>query len=260
MFCLASRPLAYPACLASPPFYAPAVTPSEVSDSARVPRPVSAEIAPHPDAVAGGGVFSAGERRRMQAEADNHPLATSTAAIEPAALAPALTLGSPVHSTSPSQSRLPIPRWPCEADEGWKELLGFDLTVLAPPRGHPVRTALPKAREDKDYPAFAMALREMGVPADQIARAAVDAGLLPTQQRSVIGPEAGSKKISDFKDGLRDELNLFFKQAAETVRGLPPVRAKLEAFLAAHKTRMPQEERAQMEALSARLGGAARFG
>ncbi len=260
MFCLASRPFAYPVCLAAAPAYVPAVPSSEVSDSVREPRPVSAEIAPHPNAVAGGGVFSAGERRRIQAEADNHPLATRAASIERATLAPASTLGSTAQSTSPSQSRLALPRWPCEADEGWKELLGLDLTVVAPPRGHPVRKAIAKAREDKDYPAFAMALREMGVPAGQITRAAVHAGLLPTQQRPVTGPEGAGKKTTDFKDGLRDELNLFFKQTAETVRGLPQVRAKLEAFLAAHNARMPQEERAQMEALLGRLGGAARFG
>ena len=185
MFCLASRPLAYPACLASPPFYAPAVTPSEVSDSARVPRPVSAEIAPHPDAVAGGGVFSAGDRRRIQAEADNHPLATRAAAIEPATLAPASTLGSTVHSISPAQIRLPVLRWPrCEADAGWKELLGLDLTVLAPPPGHPVRKTLAQARADKDFSTFAMALMEMGVPPPQIFRAAMLGDMLPTQDRS----------------------------------------------------------------------------
>ena len=260
MFCVASRPLAYPACPATAPAYAPAVTSFEVSDPARGAGPVSAEIAPHPDAVGGSGVFSAGDRRRMQAEADHHPLATRTAAIDPAALAPASTWGSPARVTSPSQSRMPAPRWPCEADEGWKELLGFDLTVLAPPRGHPVRTALPKAREEKDYTAFAIALREMGVPAGQITRAAVLGGLLPTQQRPVTGPEGVGKKPSDFKDVLREDLNLFFKRTAETMRGLPQARAQLEAFLAAHKTRMPQEERAQMEALLARLGGGARFG
>jgi hypothetical protein len=105
-----------------------------------------------------------------------------------------------------------------------------------------------------------MALREMGVPAGQITRAAVIAGLLPTQQRPVTGPEGAGKKPSDFKDVLREDLNLFFKRTAETVRGLPQVRAKLEAFLAAHNARMPQEERVQMEGLFGRLGGAARFG
>jgi hypothetical protein len=206
MFCAASRPLAHPACPAAAPAYAPAVPSSEVSDSVRGPRPVSAEIAPHPDAVAGGSGFSVGDRRRLQAEADNHPLATRAAAIEPATLAPASTLGSTAQSTSPSQSRLPLPRWPCEADEGWRELLGLDLTVLAPPPGHPVRKTLAQAREDRDFSTFAMALMEKGVPPPQIFRAAMLCGMLPMQDRS--DPEASLRAmVAKVKAEIAETLN-----------------------------------------------------
>ena len=275
MFCVASRPLAHPVCPASALGHfrsdAPAHAPAAGAAPAFTPagagglkqggsQLLSDPIYPQPQAVAPAGLFSASERRRIQAEADRHPLASSAAAIDPADLHPESAVRSASASASVSPNRRPVPRWPCEADEGWKELLGFDLTVLAPPRGHPIRKALPKAREDKDYPAFAMALRDMGVPARQIARAAVLAGLLPTQQRPVTEPEGGGTKTPALGDALRDAMNLYFKQIAEIRDGLPQVRAKLEAFLADHKTRMPQEDRARMEALLARLVGLARFG
>ncbi len=148
----------------------------------------------------------------MQAEADHHPLATRTAAIAHAALAPASTLGSTVQSTSPSQSRLPFPRWPCEADEGWKELLGFDLTVLAPPPGHPVRKTLVQARADKDFSTFAMALMEMGVPPPQIFRAAMLGDMLPTQDRS--DPEAPLRAlVAKVEASLAEAVNSIMAKA-----------------------------------------------
>ena len=61
MFCVASRPLAHPACPAA----------ASADGSAQFPAPPQAQASAH------AGFFSESEQQRMQAEADSHPLAAT---------------------------------------------------------------------------------------------------------------------------------------------------------------------------------------